>query len=887
MNPSQPSHAGSGCVRWTNLRARVVLVAVLALAARTPGLEVRVRTRNDVPQIHVDGQAVRGRMFFGIPGRSTLPVGPEPTRIEFIFRAVETEPKHATMHVRFGQEPGNVVLDDIRVVEVATGRDVVGPLGFEDDLETFTAQWRYWPPGKQNTVATWEAVDGIGEGGSRALRVTLREPPGGTWPDFHFYRDPVLRLEKGKQYRVSVWARADSKRALQIAFYRPGQVYVQLGAPPGCFEDQIRMAAEVGVDFVSFPMPLPWPEPGTEPDFSAVDAACQRVLDANPRALLLPRISMEPPGWWKKVNPEHVMVWEDGPRHHGFAVASPRYRADAAATLSRLVRHLEELFGESVAGYHPCGQNTGEWFYYDTWLRKYHGYAPATKRAWRTWLEAQYSSDGALRKAWGRTDVSLASAEPPAAEVRHAHPHGLFRSPADERGIIDFNQFQQEAMAECVCALAQAVREGSAGRKLVVFFYGYVFEFGAILNGPALSGHYGLRRILASPDIDVLCSPISYFDRGLGGCAPTMTAAESVAMAGKLWLNEDDTATFLSSGTFPGHRERVDTCEETNAMLVRNVAQEACRNLATWWMDLGGTGWFRDRRLWEQMRRLEAIDLPLLRNPTPFRPEVAAVVDERSMMFVAEQGHLLTRPGVYEARGQLARIGAPFGQYLLDDVVAGRVNARLYVFLNAWSLSGKQRQGLLDATRGKTRVWCHAPGLFDGTVRRPQAMRELTGFLLRPVSGAPEAWAEPTEAGRDQGLSHAFGTKQRLSPMFTVEPTPADTVLAAYANGEPAVAVREGPRGTDVFAGPPAPSTELLRLAARKAGVHFHTEGEYIVYANGPFVAVHAPDKDSILIHSDRGPGELVDLVTGDSLGHGGHIVVPFGRGQTRVMQWR
>ena len=37
-----------------------------------------------------------------------------------------------------------------------------------------------------------------------------------------------------------------------------------------------------------------------------------------------------------------------------------------------------------------------------------------------------------------------------------------------------------------------------------------------------------LRRALDCPDIDVLCSPISYFDRGLGQSAPSMTAAESV-----------------------------------------------------------------------------------------------------------------------------------------------------------------------------------------------------------------------------------------------------------------------------------------------------------------------------------------------------------------------
>ena len=123
--------------------------------------------------------------------------------------------------------------------------------------------------------------------------------------------------------------------------------------------------------------------------------------------------------------------------------------------------------------------------------------------------------------------------------------------------------------------------------KIVVFFYGYVFEFASVPNGPSVAGHYALRRVLNSPDIDVLCSPISYFDRGLGQGHPSMTAAESVALAGKMWLNEDDTRTYLGTGDFPGAIDAVSTLEDTNRELLRNVGQEAIRNFGTWWMDLG------------------------------------------------------------------------------------------------------------------------------------------------------------------------------------------------------------------------------------------------------------------------------------------------------------
>ena len=179
-----------------------------------------------------------------------------------------------------------------------------------------------------------------------------------------------------------------------------------------------------------------------------------------------------------------------------------------------------------------------------------------------------------------------------------------------------------------------------------------------------------------------------------------MTAAESVALAGKLWLAEDDTRTYLGSGDFPGKVDGAKDLPETRTMLVRNLAQEATRNFATWWMDLGMTGWFIDERIWEDMRQFEQVDHLFLDRPAPFRPEVAAVIDERSMRVTSASAWRQTEPGIYQARRALGRMGAPYGQYLQDDVVRGRVHARLWVFLNSWQISGSERERLLAASAG-------------------------------------------------------------------------------------------------------------------------------------------------------------------------------------------
>ncbi len=54
-----------------------------------------------------------------------------------------------------------------------------------------------------------------------------------------------------------------------------------------------------------------------------------------------------------------------------------------------------------------------------------------------------------------------------------------------------------------------------------------------------------------------------------------MTAAESVALAGKMWLYEDDTRTYLGTGTAPGWKDGAGNLEDTNRLLTRNVAEVA------------------------------------------------------------------------------------------------------------------------------------------------------------------------------------------------------------------------------------------------------------------------------------------------------------------------
>lgn len=618
-----------------------------------------MRTVGGVPRIEVDGKPLRARLFWGGANSLPVPVGASRT-ITFTFRAPLTT-ETATLHFRFGQELGTVQVSNVRITDTTSKATVLGE----------EQHWNVWPPTEKGRVT-------VTDNGFQAQVVA---PPKGTaWPDFHVFHDATLRLVKNRLYRVTLTASAEPARGLTIALYQPGTTYTPLAGPSEPFEHQIKLAAQAGVHLVSFEAALPWPAPGEAPDFRAAEAACERVLSANPKALLLPRIGVYPPPHWLQAHPDAIQRWDDGPHEATIASAtSDAYRRDGAERLTALIRHLESRFGEQLVGYHPTGQNTGEWFWMDSWTGALPGYAPCDKVAW---------------DAWRGTATPL-----PTPTER--------RAPVPSPTVIAFHQFLSESMAETALTMARAVRQATGGKKLSLLFYGYGFEFAPMPSGPANSGHYALRKLLASPDVDILCGPFSYYDRQSGGSGPVMSAADSVLAAGKLWLNEDDTRTYLAKErTLPGWDSGADDLAHTLGILTRNLAQNACRNHATWWMDLPGTGWFDDPQFWAVMRDFAKIDDWFLKHPMPFRPEVALILEERAVYPLSKPN-----PALSLQRGELGRMGTPYSQYLLDDVLAGRCPAKLLVVVLAQTLTAERRAALARVAKGKTLLFVEEKAL--------------------------------------------------------------------------------------------------------------------------------------------------------------------------------
>lgn len=696
-----------------NILSFVLLLLVglnetISFGSESAGRKYAVEPIDGVPTMTIDGQPVRARIFFGIMGASPIFATEHWKTHEYEFTALDDSYGEGTIHFRFGSTPGVVALDNISIVEKESGRQIAGPYSFENESDFVNNFTAFHSTFNDKEIARVSVQEGAGVNDSNALVVRLNEYPSDWIPDFHIYHIRNLAIRRGVTYIVKFDLRADVSRGIIVNLYRPASPnFIKIGTVGrDVFSEQIKLAAKAGVNFVSFDsMGKIWPNDDGSYDWTKLDASCDAALKANPNAALIPRLHIDATESWLEERPNAKAAWaKAGKDHDGqgwlwAATVSQEYRQTACESLRAAIRHLESKYGDSMAGYHPAGQNTSEWFTPNTWTAGYPGFSNADKGAFRTWLKNKYHSDENLKQAWDAPNVSLDTALVPNADERDVSRE---KPLVESQKLIDFNEYWQSTITDLLCELARTIKEETGSKKLSVFFYGYSYEFSTVSKGPAASAHYALRNLLNCPDVDIICSPLSYSERQLGGGCSCMLNAESVTAAGKLYVYEDDSRTFLA------HAAGATLYSTTNvkdsvSVLLRNSAETALRNFGTWLMDLGSTGWYDSPELWQASASLEKLDRYFLENPTPYAPEVGLFLSERSMLKVSSGKYSRVASTI---RRSMNLLGAPYAQYDLDDLLSDRITPpKLCVVLNEFALTPEERELLeLKAQKTNSRV---------------------------------------------------------------------------------------------------------------------------------------------------------------------------------------
>lgn len=873
------------------------IAAVVALCACSEGkTSYNIETINGAPVMTINGKSSRPRVVWVTNDRPSQTLSLQhkhlrrtlgkyvPIRFQF---SPEKDFTDALIDVKIGNRKGDFYVADVAIID-ENGKEPKRIKGYDfDKIGVESAKIVCSEPERVETKIVADK-----KLGRKVLHVCLAEKVGNL-----AIRLDGLKLEKGKKYSAYINAKAEVARPLQIQASDKSGDKIYIAPDVKTATDQITLAAAAGVNFVSFGVDNFWAAKGEEPNYEDIAETFAFLVKLNPNIRIIPRLLMYPDRAfyidWKNKHPDDFMQNSDGKKTGFVSVASPVYREEGKETLRKYIGFCEKNFKNNMAGYHPGGGNSHEWFYGDSWARPLSGYDTSTVNEWRKWLKKKYGDVGNLNNAWkNKTLASFTEAQVPAPEEREID--NALLNPQTSQNVIDFNCFLQDCMADTVLGFAKAAKETAGKDRLILIFYGYGFEFCSLRNGAAFSGHYALNRVVKSPYIDILAGPISYQDRYFGQVKSTMGATETISNAGKMWFDEDDTRTYLTPVNDPfyiGKKKDKTRRQITQANSIqvcrRNLAQEVLRNNGCWWMDLKNQNWYNDPVLWQQMSLFDKIENRWLKNPAPYRPEVRLIISEKSMMYAGGAGnsYLTTSPSIYWIREKMNRTGTPFGQYLFRDVLKRGEPAKLNVFLATYAMTAKQRKKLVEITSGSSNMWVWAPAYVDLTKGEfsTDAVREATGFEVREIAGT-KALVRPTEAGRKIGLPELFGTEKPLNALLSPVPRESDTILATFPDGSPAITTRIVDGKAQMFCATPDIQIPLLKHMGKLANVHVYTDQPAGVYANGNLVSLTATEDGEYTV--DFGTDKpIFDAYTDARLGTGPTLKFNLKEGDNRLLR--
>jgi len=605
-------------------------------------------------------------------------------------------------------------------------------------------------------------------------------------------------------------------------------------------------------------------------DFSEFDNTVFQLLRANPNAYFFPRIWLEPPDWWITAHPEELQKYADGTgwdKQDGFwgtrwpSFASQLWLKQEGEALRRFIEHIQSSpYAERCIGYHLGGGIYGEWHYMGA------QYVPDMSepmtRAFRNWLREYYQNDvSALRRAWGRDDVTFENAQIPTLEERLQTSFAMFRHPNQNRQVVDYYMCHHKVLVDAILHFARIVKDTSKGRSLVGVFFGYTSN----MLWPQDGGHIELKRVLTSPDIDFLCAPHTYLGRALGEDGGFRALPGSIALHGKIFIEEADDRTHLSPDDGYRHARNV---EESIALMRREFSQSLSLNGGLWWFDMASC-WFDHPALMKDIAKMKEIGDESLSLPRRRISEVAVIVGLNSFYYNAHwrsnygttMGDSITSLLLNEQWRELFKMGAPFDLYDIGDIedIPQYKQYKCYIFLNTFYLDEKARKAIAKLKeKGGLFIWFYAPGLLNEKDIKVENMEEVTELKMG-LSLSPQVLRVETADGRN------WNNGKEIAPVIWVEDEAVE-VLGRFPNGKPALAFKRFPKWTTVYiATPPAPAAVLGELL-KMAGVHIYLESKDVLYANESFLAIHTAEGGLKHISLPR-EREVENALTGEKLG--------------------
>ncbi|NUM53254.1 MAG: hypothetical protein HUU46_06395 [Candidatus Hydrogenedentes bacterium] len=600
--------------------------------------------------------------------------------------------------------------------------------------------------------------------------------------------------------------------------------------------DELKLAADAGLPLFAFNVPLAWD--GDTNIESVLDTFCP----AHPTGYFYVRVWIGGSGAWLAAHPDEAIRRPDGTALSWVSPASAVWRADASRLLADCLRRIQESpYANRFVGVHITSQMCGEWFYPDT--NEFIDYSNANAVAFRAWLKGKYINDKGLRRAWGDEHASLSGATIPMPEQRDAAAWGPFRDALKHRPAMDYQQYSNELIADCIADFAGVAKKAMKGRGLVGAFYGYTMEVGGIApRSLAHSGHLALTKLLDCRDIDLIHAPYSYLDRQLGNPAHMHLPLDSVALHGKLVVIEEDSRTHTAKpvpeeALATGNVSLSTNADELLSVNRRNIANALTHRAGMWYFDVLADGRWIDKEFWTTApltRRLFAE----ARTPVLFQPQIAFVADEDSIHTMRATTYPYLMESLSFWRRELDRLGTPVGYYLQSDLPRLPDSIHVLILANAYSISTEERRAIDKfLSKGGTVVWTFAPDVSGENGVDVARIRAATGFNVsaRDAAGPIHVQSEVTQ--ETWTLEGNWNLKFEISNRDDMH------VIARFKDSN-AIAVAATPLkgGVSVYAAVPRLPVGVLRWIGANTFVHFCRDTPGMVGLFGPYFVVHTSD---------------------------------------------
>ncbi len=532
-------------------------------------------------------------------------------------------------------------------------------------------------------------------------------------------------------------------------------------------ESYLKALLDAGIK-VHFPIcDNEWKDPQGFEKFSRL---AHRILDLDPQAILIPRLSLDPPDHWMHEHPEECITFENGTPYMiintkigrtytpkitenlKYSLASTAWQERAEDAMAAFIRKVAASdFGHRVAGYFFTAAETEEWYYTVTYDRRYHAhdFSRPMVKYFTEFLREKYKTDEALAAAWNNDVRSFSDVRVPQLSERTLYTgvgeillarfdshssFGTLANPDASEFESDYYRAVHGSVADAVIRFAGKAKEISGGNLITGAFYGALTC--VVYHEMGVSA--AVQQIQDAGVLDFFSSPATYFNRAFGGQATTRSPFSSYSMRGMQWMTEEDTRTHLcDSGNWVRYSQ-AQSPEESVEMLKRDMAKTLTQHSWAWWFENTRTDrWYDCPEIAQAFGRIQELfaksyEFRAGRKSAKPLAEIALITSEQSIFYTDHE--TLRDQLMWQRELEFERIGAPYHYYYLRDLADSRMpDYKLYVFLNPLAIGDSERAAIKEklSRTGATALWCYAPGLINPDADPKlslEHMRELTGF---------------------------------------------------------------------------------------------------------------------------------------------------------------